>query len=174
MIPYRQHNLCRKLFLPFLFTIGCGHAFAETLTDHSLGAISIGTPAEQARTQLPSHQDDKANYPPDNNCYYFVPPEYKGVFYMVIDEKVARIDIDSVDLSIKTTEGVGVGSTKEAVLQAYKEVLISEHPYLAPDGEYLEVKLSNGNGLIFETLNGSVIAFRLGSYPALSYIEGCV
>ena len=93
---------------------------------------------------------------------------------MVVEEKVSRFDIDDQELKIETEAGVGIGSTKKEVLKAYPEIKVSPHPYIAPEGEYLEVKLPNGNGIIFETDHDIVTSFRLGSYPALGYIEGCL
>ena len=93
---------------------------------------------------------------------------------MVVDEKISRIDIDDAELNIMTDRSVGIGSTKEQVLAAYPDAKALPHKYIAPDGEYLEIKLSNGNGMVFETAHDVVTSFRIGSYPSVGFVEGCL
>ncbi len=69
---------------------------------------------------------------------------------------------------------IKVGSTKQEVLSSYQNVEVSPHPYISPMGEYLKIVLPNGNGIIVETNSAIVTRFRIGSFPAVEYIEGCL
>lgn len=149
-------------------------AHGKSLSNQAYGPISIGMAAKQALQYLEGYQSTQGLYDDESDCYYLSPVDGEiGVHYMVIDDYIARFDIDDESPHIKTAKDIGVGSSKTEVLKAYPNTQISPHPYMAPDGEYLEVRLSNGNGIIFETDHDVVTSFRLGSYPTESYTEGC-
>jgi len=159
------------LLCSFLIFSGC----ANTLTTDSYAKIQLGMTAEQALQNLEGYTIDKLSLQQPDNCYYLVPTKgVNGVYLMILDEKVARIDIYDKQLAIKTQRGLGIGDSKTQVLNSYPQTTVSPHPYTSPEGEYLEVALENGNGIIFETYHKTVTNFRLGSYPALGYIEGCL
>lgn len=147
---------------------------ASSLTDNSYQGVYIGDPAEEALKKLESYRVYKDEFTDELGCYYLSPVDYQpGAHYMIMEGKVVRIDVDDEASQINTDKGLGIGSTKQEVLSAYKNVKISPHPYASPEGDYLEIKLDNGNGIIFETYQDVVTRFRLGSYPAVKYIEGC-
>ncbi|MGQ8367318.1 hypothetical protein ACUNWE_18785, partial [Alteromonas sp. 1036] len=79
---------------------------------------------------------------------------------MVVDDMVARFDVFDKELGIVVGNGLGAGSNKKEVVAIYPNTIVSPHPYIAPEGEYLEVKLNNGNGIIFETDHDIVTSFR--------------
>ncbi len=147
---------------------------ADALSQDSFAGIKIGTSAPEALEILKGYESDAAQYDSEA-CYYLVPKDNKpGAAFMIVDGVVARIDIYSIESGITTNEGIGIGSKKSEVIAKYLDVKVSPHPYIDPDGEYLEVKLKNGYGIIFETEHDVVTSFRLGSYPAIEYIEGCL
>ena len=153
----------------FTFPTSCN----KTVTDDSYSNVRIGDSPKVALQKLTGYISTIEQY--DNElCYYLIPEnDEAGALFMIANGVVARIDVyDEVPI-IKTYTGLGIGSTKLDILSKYKNVEISPHPYTGPEGEYLEVKLQNGNGLIFETENDIVTSFRLGSYPAVQFIEGC-
>tara|TARA_R110002050_G_scaffold9504_1_gene33052 strand:+ start:197138 stop:197623 length:486 start_codon:yes stop_codon:yes gene_type:complete len=158
---------------PFLIVVlimftGCAskaHAFNELL---------IGTQADKVRVLLPHYTDDKQSYSDVSDCYYLQPKNDKaGPYIMIINDMVVRFDVVDKTPKILTEEGVGIGSTKQEVLKAYPQALLSPHPYLGQAGEYIEVTLPSGKGLIFETEFDVVAQYRLGRYPEIQYIEGC-
>lgn len=161
--------------IPIIILLLTQNVYSEEISSTTYGSVQIGMTAQQAFPYLVGYSSDGNSYAAQNGCYYLSPPsEERGVHFMVIDERIVRFDIDDEELNIKTEKGVGIGSTKDEVLRAYPMTNISPHQYLAPEGEYLEVKLTNSNGIVFETLHDVVTNFRIGSYPAVKYIEGCL
>jgi len=161
-------------YTPILLLIVSINSLAEAFTDNSYKNIKIGTSAAEALKSLASYKDTKESYAPSSACYYLVPEEEKNpdAIFMVRNGRISRIDnYDSERISTK--EGITIGSTKAEILNTYKDVKISPHPYVSPDGEYLEVELKNGLGIIFETYHDSVTSFRLGD-ESIRYIEGCL
>ncbi len=170
-----NHAVAIPRVIPLLAILLSACVNAGGLTNDSFGDITIGMDEAAAREILANYVTDEELYDEPYDCHYLAPPEtVKGVYYMMIDAKVVRFDIDDKELNIATMEGVGIGSSKSDVLRVYRNAEISPHPYISPDGEYIEVKLPNGNGIIFETEHDVVTSFRLGSYPAVEYIEGCL
>jgi hypothetical protein len=144
---------------------------ANTMTTSSYKNITIGMSPSKA---LEISKDYAADLQGNPDCYYlYSKTDDADANFMVFEGKVERIDIEYKSANISTVKGIGIGATKKQVLAAYSTVLVSPHPYLSSRGEYLEVKLANGNGIIFETEQDIVTSFRLGSYPAILYIEGC-
>ncbi|GAA6186904.1 MULTISPECIES: hypothetical protein [Alteromonadaceae] len=147
---------------------------ANNLKDDEYAGIKIGSQADSAIKLLKNYQSQEVFYDEPQSCFYLEPKTHAdGPYIMVMDGIVVRFDIDEQLSQIQTQEGLGIDSSKADVIKTYNDVKVSVHPYLGEEGEYLEVKLNNGNGLIFETYRDKVTSFRLGSYPAILYIEGC-
>jgi hypothetical protein len=66
---------------------------------------------------------------------------------------------------------VSVGSSEAEVRAAFPRLTVEPHKYT--DGRYLNAKLSPKSGVVFETDKIKVTRFRLGTYPAVEYVEGC-
>lgn len=145
---------------------------ADSFTQDSYQNVKIGMSVQEANSILKDYVNNIEDMD-DSSCYYLHKPENdKAVMYMIVEGNVTRIDNYDV-LTVSTEKSIKIGSSKDDVLRNYKKVEVSPHPYNDEYGEYLEVKLSNGNGIIFETDNNIVVSFRLGSYPSVRYIEGC-
>ncbi|MCL1052183.1 hypothetical protein L2755_21545 [Shewanella abyssi] len=145
---------------------------AGSLVDTSYENIKIGMSAHDATKLLKEYESGKLNSE-DVSCYYLSPSQDDDLpHFMIESNTVVRIEVFSN--AVITQDGVTVGSSKNEVMAVYKNLKASPHPYNFQTGEYLEVKLPDGNGIIFETDNDIVTSFRLGSYPAISYIEGCL
>lgn len=152
-----------------------------TLTPEGLGSVRIGMTKRQAEQALGKKL--RVEYPmttDDNSCSYAYRADGKDrdIGYMLIDGRIARIDIGVIPLRAKivTTAGVGRGSTESAVRKAYgKRLQVSPHPYGDDDNwHYLTAdEPDHKRGIIFETDGKRVTSFRAGIYPALGYIEGC-
>jgi hypothetical protein len=110
-----------------------------------------------------------------DSCEYTTPEVGDaGVSYMLINRHLARIDIS--EPNIFTLSGAHVGSSKDSVLGLYGgRVVVSPHAYTAPEGEYLTMLSPDSkNGIRFETDQGKVTVYYLGTAEAIQYIEGCL
>ncbi|MGB0943382.1 MAG: hypothetical protein ACPGUE_13300 [Marinomonas sp.] len=166
-----------RKFLITMFLIS-HFSHAMSLSDDSFSGVNIGMPVAEAIHTLKDYESNKIGYQlefetEDIDCYYLYPTQNADLpIFMILSEVVVRIEVRSN--LVLTQRGVTVGSSKKDILSAYKNPKISAHPYDFERGEYIEVSLSNGNGIIFETLDDIVTSFRLGTDPAIKYIEGCV
>ena len=167
------------LLTVLLLIVSCTPAPAEQTTGYPItadayGPVRLGMSASDLERLLQDYDSDEAAYDQDYGCYYLSKAgEPNSVDFMIVDERVVRFDVNA-ESKIKTKQMIGIGSSKQDVLTAYDNVSVSEHPYLGAIGEYLEVSLENGNGLIFETHLDQVTSYRLGLYPHVGYIEGCL
>jgi hypothetical protein len=141
------------------------HAYrgVETGMSVSEAAAAYGSPLSPPGDVLSSGTD----------CHYVTPEGEAGtVHFMVIGEKITRIDIASPE--IRTRRGVGIGSSESEVLEVYGErVEVSLHPYTGPRGHYLTVEFEDGHAVIFETDGSKVERYRIGMQPWVRWIEGC-
>lgn len=98
----------------------------------------------------------------------------EGILLMVIDDTIARVEIDSA--GIFTAEGAQVGDSESRVLELYgARARIEPHKYTYPDGHYVVVTPPGDtlHRIIFETLKGRVTTYRAGRVPAVQLVEGC-
>lgn len=111
---------------------------------------------------------------PSGRCFYVDPPPYPGVYLMVIDGRLARIDIGQKS-DIKTAKGVSVGGTQASVLAAYGSgVAIEPAAYYPGLGRYLTVLSPDKRyGIRFVTLNGKIKYYFDGTAQTIRYDEGC-
>jgi hypothetical protein len=97
-----------------------------------------------------------------------------GILLMVIDDTVARVEVDSA--GILTVEGAQVGDSESRVLELYgARARIEPHKYTYPDGHYVVIAPPSDtlHRLIFETFKGRVTTYRAGRVPAVQLVEGC-
>lgn len=108
----------------------------------------------------------------ERSCYYVFPRGAVGpVSFMIVDERVARVDID--DPGPVTEADVGVGSPESEVLSAYAgRITVSPHKYTGPEGHYLTVEQGDFV-LIFETDGTQVTSYRAGKLPEVAWVERC-
>ena len=97
-----------------------------------------------------------------------------GVNVMVVDGKIARIDVDT---GVVTTEdGVKIGDSEDKVKSVYgDDVQVAPHKYIE-GGHYMIVpgdSASAGKALVFETDGKHVTAYRGGRLPEVKWVEGC-
>ncbi|MGI8402527.1 MAG: hypothetical protein ACR2NS_13130 [Gemmatimonadaceae bacterium] len=97
-----------------------------------------------------------------------------GVSVMVVQGRVARIDVDTG--SVTTEDGAKIGDTEEAIRTMYGgEVQAEPHKFIA-GGHYLTVmgdSTSVGKAIVFETDGQRVTSFRAGRLPEVKWVEGC-
>ena len=155
-----------------LIGVACG---ADTVDFDSFRGVRIGMTVPEAAAGFGVPLAPASFVPDDErSCYYVFPNGVVDtVTFMVVDERIARIDIDGPGLL--THAGVGVGSTEAEVLKAYaSRATVEPHPYTAPEGHYIVIAPEGGRGAIFESDGARVLSFRVGETDAVRWIEGCL
>lgn len=108
-------------------------------------------------------------------CDYLFPRGWpEGISVMVVEGRVARIDVSRGQ--VKTAEGVGIGTTEQEILELYPgQVEVLPHKYT--EGNYLIVSpagpLEAEYRIVFETDGAVVERYRVGVLPAVEWVEGC-
>ena len=97
-----------------------------------------------------------------------------GPLFMVVDGKIARVDVTAP--GIQTNHTVAVGDDEAKIAKVYPErITVSPHKYTA--GHYVTVgprtDADSGFELVFETDSQRVTRYRAGRLPEVEYVEGC-
>lgn len=144
-----------------------------------MGPLRVGMSFDEARAALggdltmnpdnPDHPEgaDRCDYPRSARLP-------AGVQVMVVDQRVARVEVDSGTLA--TAEGARIGDAEARIQQLYAgRVTVQPHKYT--DGRYLVVRSAAAgdttNLIVFETDGGVVKQFRAGQKPQVEWVEGC-
>jgi hypothetical protein len=114
--------------------------------------------------------------PPMEPCHYLVVDgAHPGVAFMVIDGRIARVDVQRTS-SVRTAEGAGIGDGEERIHSLYPGRIETE-PHKYVDGHYLIVRpaapADSNLRIIFETDGKRVTSYRAGRLPEVRWIEGC-
>jgi hypothetical protein len=111
----------------------------------------------------------------DEGCDHVNPSAMPdGVLLMIIDDTVARVEVDTA--GVRTAEGAQVGDSESRVLELYGALArIEPHKYTYPDGHYVVVAPPGDtlHRIVFETFKGRVTTYRAGRLPAVQFVEGC-
>jgi hypothetical protein len=103
----------------------------------------------------------------------FVKPQNgpDGISFMVLDGKLARVDIENAFTT--TDEGARVGDSEARIKGLYSgRVRVTPHTYV--EGHYLTVIGPDQRyGIVFETDGRTVTQYRAGLLVAVRYVEGC-
>jgi hypothetical protein len=160
--------ICVVLSLAFL--IG-NSAATETwvLRFDGVGPVKIGMSLSQlnAVLQRKSEPDD------EGGCFYVESSKHPHLKFMIIEGRLARIDVEEPGAA--TSTGMQVGDSDSRVKQVYgARVKVTPHQYI-DSGHYLTVRSSDGHyGVRFETDQGKITSFYAGRYEAIQYVEGCL
>lgn len=109
----------------------------------------------------------------DPECHYLRPePAVEGLWFMVSNDRVVRIEVNAP--GIRTKSGLGVGDSEARVKEMLPSVEVTPHKYVAPDGSYLTIWTADHAAAVrFETLQGKVTSFYAGRVPEVEFVEGC-
>src|SRR5438034_6040708 len=155
---------------------GTGHDTVSdlALNEDGLGQIQIGMTLDDAVNMGLLNENPNMNV----RCDFVFPavgagiPD--GVSVMVVNGKVARIDVDTG--AVTTEDGIKVGDTEDRVKSVYgDELKVDPHKYI-DGGHYMTVlgdSASAGKALVFETDGKHVTMFRAGRLPEVKWVEGC-
>jgi len=119
----------------------------------------------QEKSSMPTAEDEQG-------CFYVESSKHPHIGFMIIDGRLARIDVDSS--VVATSSGIRVGDLESRALKVYGSKLkVQSHQYI-DNGHYLTIRSSSGRyGIRFETDQGKITTFYAGLYDAIQYVEGC-
>lgn len=140
------------------------------LSFKGFGPVTVGMSVREAEKALKvSLNEDDAS----ESCHYARNDgDLPGVAFMVVDGKIARVDISSP--AYRTSKGARVGMTEQEVRQIYPKVAVEPHPYDDAGHHLVVTSDDERHGMVFET-NGKVVTeFRAGWREPVGYIEGCL
>jgi len=139
-----------------------------TITEVAAGPIRIGMTVSEASQASGLDLRPLGN---DSNCHYVKPEGDTGLAFMVIDGRIARVDVD--DKSLATSVGARVGDSEERIKLIYlNQVEVTPHKYT--EGHYLTVTpAGSSDRIVFETDGQNVTRYRAGRLPEVTWIEGC-
>jgi len=161
-----------KIYLFLLALVFSSQCHSELVSDRGVMGVVIGMPVDIAMSKLEGYISTEKEYDEGWGCYELINPKNLELpAFFIGDEKVTSIQVTGV--TEKTEHGIGIGSTKQEIYMVYDVVKVEPHKYYSV-GEYLVVKLSNGNGLHFETKNNIVTSFHLTDSPESIMVEGCL
>jgi hypothetical protein len=143
------------------------------VTPQGYASVRFGMTLSEARAAAGVPLLPPAQISDDERGCYTVFPHGRadGPGYMVVDDRVARIDVRGAQPLADA--GVGVGSLESAVLAAYgARAQVSPHKYTAPEGHYVTVDAGD-YAIVFETDGTRVTEYRAGRKPEVTWVEGC-
>jgi hypothetical protein len=144
-----------------------------TVDAQGIGRIRTGITVAQLGEALGAEVKPVYDFNP--SCTHVTPSGLPaGVRLMIVDDTVARVEIDSA--GILTAEGAGVGDTESSVILLYQgRVEVQPHKYTGPTGHYLVVTPPDDtmHRIIFETDGERILRYRAGRIPAVQAVEGC-
>jgi hypothetical protein len=115
--------------------------------------------------------------PDDCECAYLETvriPKQIGLMF----QKGRLVRIDVIARGIHTASGAQVGDSEARIKKLYPgRIQIEPHHYIPETGKYLNYSPANpldrDYGMVFETDNGVVTSFRVGTQAAIALVEGC-
>ena len=139
-------------------TYGMSVAEAARVADQPLRAVDSGNDDQWA-------------------CGYVEPDHTQGVRFMTAEGRVVRADITNP--TIRTLSGRGVGSSEAEIRETYGARIVDEpHTYGDAGDLYLiytpRDAADRDYRVVFEVIDGYVVTYRSGLYPAVTYVEGCL
>jgi len=144
------------------------------LSEDGLGQIQIGMNLDDAVGMGLLNENPTMN----PRCDFVFPavgagiPD--GVSVMIVQGKVARIDVDTG--AVTTDDGAKIGDSEDRVKSIYgDDVQVEPHKY-NPGWHYMTVmgdSASAGKAIVFETDGKRVTMFRAGRLPEVKWVEGC-
>jgi len=176
-------------------------AAAQVFSFAGAGPVQLGMSVEAAERALGA-KFEPISPPFSEECWITSRADGKdqSIQYVVEGGKIVRIDFfgeNGGPQSLKTTKGIGIGSTEDDIRDAYKDILISCAHYFQCDEEseieaakdraehgitepepppHFSVRVDSPNhdrGIIFDTQYGKVTAFMTGFKNAIEQMEIC-
>lgn len=108
-----------------------------------------------------------------SDCTVYTSSKYPGAYALVEGGKVRRVSVEG-ESQVKLVEGIGLGSTKDAVMGDFAGFRETPHKYV--DGSYLTAPNADSGDVALRFEIGpddTVTAMHVGTMPALGYVEAC-
>lgn len=149
---------------------------ASPATLRGLGPVRIGMTVEEASDASGLALTRSPARGVGDNCYYVnAGLTMNGVFFMVVDNQIARIEVERPS-PVATRSGVRVGTSTAEVRSTYPNNIEQADEAVA-DGEALAFvprdDFDSEYRIYFEVVDGAVGRYRLGIKPAIDRITGC-
>jgi hypothetical protein len=145
------------------------------VSDAGFCGVRFGMTLAAARAAFPEPLESFGGDPMNGDelaCFVVFPKgRSKELTFMLVDGKVARIDIFRA--GIATADGSQVGSAHSDILARHgdrAEVYPGKYDDTKRD---IVVDTAPGHQFIFETDGSSVLNYRAGVLPPVGYVEGC-
>lgn len=125
-----------------------------------------------------SDSEIAASGPINPECHYVRFDHPAGPLYlMIVEGEAARLDVSSMGPEGVTSgpslpNGVGLGSPVGDIKAAWGDKVATEPNKYGVGTDYI-VTLSDTKGIVFETDEGEVTAYRVGRPPEVHWVEGC-
>ena len=119
-----------------------------------------------------------ASGPINPECHYVRFDHPAGPLYlMIVEGEAAGLDVSSMGPEGVTTgpslpNGVGLGSPVGDINAAWGDKVETAPNKYGVGTDYI-VTLSDAKGIVFETDEGAVTAYRVGRPPEVHWVEGC-
>lgn len=148
----------------------------STVSINGIGSVKVGMTVSEASEAAGIRLVQVVSGGEEGGCFYFKPQQPEEVYFMVINNRIARVDIQNQ--RIATISGARIGSTESQIKSLYPgQIQVTPHEYVQ-GGHYLtfvpQDSTDKNYRLVFETDGSSVTSFRSGKLPEVEYIEGCV
>jgi hypothetical protein len=137
-----------------------------------IGPVRVGMSLSDVNRALHTHYT-KPTDPDEQACNYVEVPHHTGIGLMILDGRVARVDVDNA--STRTVEGIRNGDSEAHALQVYgKRLEVEAHHYEPENGHYLTLYSHDKKlGIRFETEDGKITRYYAGTAVAIALVEGC-
>lgn len=145
---------------------------------NGIGPIRVGMTVNQATQAAGTKLVQTPSGGEENGCLYFQPQRQpKGVSFMVINNRIARIDIRE-NQRITTAKGAKIGDSETRIKSLYpRQIEVTPHKYVQ-NGHYLTFvpkdNVDKNYRLLFETDGTRVTRYRSGKLPEVEFVEGCL
>ncbi|PSN20282.1 hypothetical protein C7271_03030 [filamentous cyanobacterium CCP5] len=144
------------------------------VTTTGLGPIKVGMTVEEIRQAGVDLISSKAA-PEGSNCHYYrVKNLVESIDFMAVDDRIIRIDVGPGSFA-ETLSGAKIGTSEAEIYQLYGDRIETVE---TPMGKQLVFTPTTPGEDLYRLVfaldaNGTVVQYRAGQFPAVTWPEGC-
>jgi len=154
----------------FVSTIAYAQSSGKVITFKGYKNIEIGMTIKSV-VNATGIKFDFDTPPEKNECTYGYTKSLPGMYLMLVDGVIARIDVDKGDYT--TPEGAKLGDSEAKIKKLYPKREVEGQKYV-PEGHYMTFySPDKKRAIIFDTDGKKVTAIRVGRMPEIEWVEGC-